>query len=412
MKRLHFLFSMAMLALSSMLFMSACESDLPEDGGKEIVLSRSEQEMVSQGNGFTFNFLNQMIGMYPGKNLLLSPLSLSEVLAMLANGANGDTHSEILNTLGFTGNSMEEVNAYLKTLHSGLLAADPRTKLALANSVWIADEVTVKNTFTEALKVNYDAEVNVLPFDDKMVGKVNDWCTRKTYGKITKFLDEVPRAEMILLNALYFKGSWKEKFNKNKTAEKVFYREGGFTMKADFMRGTFETHCYSDKEEPFKVLRLPYGNNAFSMIIALPDEGLNVDEFAQSITAEEWQRWINGMKEYSEVYVEMPKFKQEFDFNLKETLKAMGINEIFAATADFSGISDDNGLYVDEIKQKTYIEVNEDGSTVAAVTGMSGCTSPGFDEERPKFIINRPFIYAIQERSSGAILFVGKIAEP
>ena len=90
----------------------------------------------------------------------------------------------------------------------------------------------------------------------------------------------------------------------------------------------------------------------------------------------------------------------------------MGINEIFAATSDFSGISDDNSLYVDEIKQKTYIEVNEDGSMVAAVTGVSGITSPGFDGEKPEFIINRPFIYAIQERSSGAILFVGKIAEP
>lgn len=411
MKKTCNLLASAMMVLVSIVLLTACENnDLPE--GKKIVLSRSEMAMVSQGNGFTFDLLNRMIEEHPDENLMLSPLSLSEVLVMVANGAAGNTREEILNTLGFAENSMEEVNAYYRTLHSGLLKADPRVNLSLANSVWIEDDFAAKQSYTETLNANYDAEVKVLPFDKNMVDKVNDWCARKTNGTIPKFLEEEPNSQLLLLNALYFKGGWKEKFKKEKTLERTFYKPIS-NKRVDFMRGSFDALCYSSDDEPFKVLRLPYGNDAFSMIIALPDEGLDVDEFAKSITGDEWQRWIDGMEEYEYVKVELPKFKMEFDFEdeLKDVLQVMGIKEAFAATSDFSGISDDNRLYVGGVKQKTFIEVNEDGTTAAAVSGIKGTTSPGFSKYL-EFIVNRPFIYAIQERSSGAILFVGKVAEP
>lgn len=411
MKRIYYLFVIALFAVCANVLLIACESnDFPK--GKEIVLSRSEMAMVSQSNGFSFDLLNRMIEEHPDENVMLSPLSLSEVLVMVANGAAGNTREEILNTLGFAENSMEEVNAYYRTLHSGLLQADPRVKLSLANSVWIEDDFTVKQSFTETLSANYDAEVNVLPFDRNMVNKVNDWCARKTNGTISKFLEEEPDFQLLLLNALYFKGGWKEKFKKEKTLERTFYKPIS-NKRVDFMRGSFDALCYSSDDEPFKVLRLPYGNDAFSMIIALPDEGVNVDEFAKTITGDEWQRWIDGMEEYENVKVELPKFKMEFDFenDLKKVLQAMGIKEAFAATSDFSGINDDNRLYVGGVKQKTFIEVNEEGTTAAAVSGIIGYTSPGVSKYL-EFIVNRPFIYAIQERSSGAILFVGKVTNP
>ncbi len=403
------LFKSAMMALVSIVLLTSCEgNDFPE--GKKIVLSRSEMAMVSQGNRFSFDLLNRMIEEHPDENVMLSPLSLSEVLVMVANGAAENTREEILNTLGFAENNMEEVNAYYRTLHNGLLKADPRVKLSLGNSVWIDDDFEVKQSFTGTLEANYNAKVNVLPFDNGMVSKVNDWCKRETNGSITRLLDAAPQSDLLLLNALYFKGDWTIKFKKENTSVKRFVKSEGSAW-VDFMCGTFDADCYSNVDEPFKVLRLPYGNEAFSMIIALPDEGVNVDEFAKSITADEWQRWIEGMSKYIDVNIEIPKFKMEFDFedDLKEVLQVMGIKEAFTTTSDFSGISDNDRLFVGGIKQKTFIEVNEDGSTIATVTSTKDPSSPMFNN---KFIVNRPFIYAIQERNSGVILFVGKVAEP
>lgn len=400
-----------MLALSMLLPLTSCENDELPQGGEKIVLSRSEMEMVSQGNAFTFGLLNQMIAQHADENLLLSPLSLSELLAMLTNGADGTTKEELLNTLGFEGYSIEEVNSYFHTLHNGLLGADLSTRLALANSIWITDNFEVKEPFTSALEASYDATVHKLPFDNKLVGKVNSWCDKNTYGKITKFLENVPSSQLLLLNALYFKGQWKKAFEKKNTTRKMFHTATGSGMK-EFMCGTFSTDCYSREDEPFKVLRLPYGNDAFGMIIVLPDEEVDLDTFAKEITADEWNRWMEGMKAYRNVYVELPKFNATFEYkdDLLKALQAMGIKEAFENNANFSNLCE-QPLSLDYIKQKTCIEINESGTTVTAVTGSGMLSSPGFELSN-EFIINRPFIYAIQEESSGAILFVGKVEEP
>ena len=391
------------------LLLTACEEEEKLQARKDIPLTRTELNMVEANNEFTFSLFNNLVEISQGSNLMISPFSLSEVLGMLANGAAGETKEEIIKALGFENYSIEEVNTYYKTLRKGLLEVDNSTQLSLANSVWIEENFSIETAFKETLESEYKASVNVLPFNNSMVEKVNSWCHHQTNGRITQFLTETPREELLLLNALYFKGQWKEKFDPKETKEKIFFKEAG-TTRSHYMCQDLKALCYSVEEENFKLLQLPYGNQAFNMTIALPDKEISVDELVESLSAEKWASCIQQMKNYN-VHVELPLFTAEFEYTdkLKSALQKMGVSTLFES-ANLSGISSKKGLNISGFKQKTYIEVTEEGTTAAAVSGNGMDMSPS-SLAAQEFIVNRPFVYVIQEISTGAILFIGKVME-
>ena len=397
---------------------TACSNDDDNNIGsntrKDIQLTRTEQEMVKASNGFAIDFFRNINAEENG-NVLVSPLSLSSLLAMTNNGAVGNTETELLKALGFENQNAEEVNAYYKNLVNGLLTADKTTKIGWGNSMWInkAHANEVKPTFKETISKEFGAELYTLAFDKKALDKINDWSYRKTNGCVPEILDELsPNAISVLMNALYFKGIWKDPFEKKYTKSGNFWNNGKPVFTKFMCQKMMEIDYYASEAEGVQLIELPYGNEAFSMVVVLPNEGVEINNCIQDLTAEKWQNWM-GSAANKIVNVELPKFKGEFTYeeNLKSALQSMGIKDLFNADkCDLSGIA--NNLLVSMIKQNTFIEVNEEGTEAAAVTGGEMIGSSGKELIVIDFIANRPFFYAIKEKSTNAILFMGKVTNP
>ena len=395
---------------------TACSNDDDNNIGsntrKDIQLTRTEQEMVKASNGFAIDFFRNINAEENG-NVLVSPLSLSSLLAMTNNGAVGNTEAELLKALGFENQNAEEVNAYYKNLVNGLLTADKTTKIGWGNSMWInkAHANEVKPTFKETISKDFGAELYTLAFDQKALDKINDWSYRKTNGCVPEILDELsPNAISVLMNALYFKGIWKDPFEKKNTKSGNFWNNDKQVFTKFMCQERMKIDYYGSEAEGVQMIALPYGNEAFSMIVVLPNEGVDINDCIQGLTAEKWQNWIESTVNKT-VNVELPKFKGEFTYenNLKSALQSMGIKDLFNADkCDLSGIAE--GIYVGKIKQNTFIEVNEEGTEAAAVTVESIIGDSG--KPIPSFIANRPFFYAIVENSTNAILFMGKVTNP
>ena len=396
---------------------TACSNDddynIGSNTRKDIQLTRTEQEMVKASNGFAIDFFRNINAEENG-NVLVSPLSLSSLLAMTNNGAGGNTETELLKALGFENQNAEEVNAYYKNLVNGLLTADKTTKIGWGNSMWInkAHANEVKPTFKETISKEFGAELYTLAFDKKALDKINDWSYRKTNGCVPEILDELsPNAISVLMNALYFKGIWKDPFEKKNTKSGNFWNNGKQVFTKFMCQKMMEIDYYASEAEGVQLIELPYGNEAFSMVVVLPNEGVEINDCIQGLTAEKWQNWM-GSAANKIVNVELPKFKGEFTYeeNLKSALQSMGIKDLFNADkCDLSGIA--NNLLVSMIKQNTFIEVNEEGTEAAAVTGEEMIGSSG-EPIVIDFIANRPFFYAIKEKSTNAILFMGKVTNP
>ena len=396
-----------------------CSND--DDGGggrpkerKKIELSRSEQVMTEETTDFAFRFfqqVNQSETVQP--NWMVSPLSASMALGMITNGAAGNTLAELKSTLGFSEASIDEMNAYYRRLLTEMPDLDNTTRLELANSIWINEEFKVKSPFVDVNKQMYDAEVRNLDFSSsKALSTINNWASDKTHGLIPQVLQSVePSAAMYLLNALYFKGIWQEdhKFDRKNTQPEDFTNADGSVTKVQMMN---QTNKYAfNYNDFFWMARFNYGNCAYSMTVLLPDADHTLDECLEALTAENWKKWNKdwGMRT---LIVKMPRFEIEYNKDLIDDMKALGINDAFNPMyADFSNMSD-NALLLSLLKQYTRLKVDEEGTEAAAVTigGMVSAAPPPSTGPVP-FHLNRPFVFTISETSTGTILFMGKVTE-
>lgn len=391
--------------LASMLLLSCESDDSTPAPRKDIPLSRSELQMAALGNSFAFDFFKTIAADEKKDNLFISPLSASIALSMSANGAAGETLEEMKATLGFKDYSLDEMNEYYNKLINGLLTVDNSTTLGIANSIWIKKGFDVKQPFIDLNKEAYDAEVRTLEFDAKAVDIINQWCSNKTNKRIPKVLAEISEnARLFLINALYFKGTWTSEFNKSNTKKEDFTTVSGQKSEVELMRQECDTPYLED--EGMQIVELPYGNEAFSMVVLLPEEGRSIDDAIQQLTADNWNKWMQALSSHT-VDIKLPKFKLEYDRDLMEDLKKMGMTLPFIqGVADFSNISS-TGLHIGMVKQNTFVEVNEEGTEAAAVT-VIGFETTSVGGGKVSFHVNRPFVYIIKEKSTGAILFMGK----
>lgn len=399
-----------LLCLLAPMLLFSCQSDdpIPTPGERiDIPLSRSELEMTAAGNDFAFDFFKTIAANEEKDNLFISPLSASIALSMTANGAAGKTFEEMKATLGFKDYSLEEMNAYYKKLIAGLLSVDNTTTLGIANSIWIRKGLDVKQSFIDLNKDTYDAEVRTLDFNSQAVDIINQWCSDKTNQRIPKIMEDIdPDYVLFLINALYFKGSWVYKFDKSDTAKEDFTTLSGQTNKVDLMQQEGELPYTED--EGLQILELPYGNKAFSMVVLLPREESNVDDAISQLTVENWNKWMKSLYP-SNINIKLPKFKLKYERNLIEDLTKMGMILPFSEIgADFSNMSSTR-MHIGLVKQSTFVEVNEEGTEAAAVTNVGFVFTSVGENHTKYFHVNRPFIYVIKEKSTGAILFMGKI---
>ncbi len=408
-----------LLPMGTALFAAGCGNGSPTGPVKEIAglprsLSVTESALVASGNDFAFRLLGRLYGAAPDSNLFAAPLSASMALGMTLNGAAGTTFDQMGATLGYGNLTQDQINQGYRDLLDLLVKLDPKVQLAIGNSIWYRKGLPVRSDFLERTRSFFSARVEELDFSAPgAAGTINGWVKEQTRGKIPEIVDSPidPLTVMFLINAVYFKGDWTQRFPKDKTANASFTTRAGAQRTVPLMR-VEDTLLYA-QNDLYQVVDLPYGGKAFSMTLLLPREGRDVIEVVASMSASSWAQMVAGLQR-KEGTVFLPRFKLEWGKLLNETLKGMGmVNAFHPGLADFTRISDQALLlqmYVSKVKQKTYVDVNEEGTEAAGVTSVEiGVTSV---PDRFLFRADRPFVFVIRERFSQTILFAGVFVAP
>jgi serpin B len=292
-----------------------------------------------------------------------------------------------------------------------LLNADPKVQMEIANSMWYKNDFKVQQGFIDTCQNYYDAQVKGLNFGDgKSADVINNWVSDKTNGRITNMVKSPIPGDIVmyLMNAIYFKGDWRHQFDKKNTASGNFTLSDGSKVQSQMMHMETPMPYYQSSEA--QVLDMAYGDSVFSMTVLLPSPGTSIDDFVANLTREKLDNWI-GQLQREKVQIIMPRFKIEYNTDLNKVLSDMGMQIAFdPIKANFSNINPNAQLYISKVKQKSYVNVDEEGTEAAAATSVSIGLSAV--EPVPVFRADRPFVYLIRERSSGAILFIGKMENP
>ncbi len=394
---------------------NACEKDKtqPDLIPAEIELPAKAGDILSGSNSFGIELFTKT-AQSENKNMMLSPLSASIALTMLLNGSNADTYNQIRDMLGYPQElEIHEINEIYISLVTQLLTADNRVELSIANAAFYRQDFKVKNAFIQTLSNDFGALVQSLDFSSpSALNSINKWASDNTKGKIPEVLESIDPAHVLfLMNALYFKGDWTVQFDKSNTADLPFYLDDGSAIQVSAMRSDKLGAAYF-KGDYFQALELPYGRANFSMIVMLPDNGLN--SFIQNLTPIVWNEMTDALSSaagWTKFSVTMPKFSFDYEKTLNSQLKMLGMTDAFSESlADLSGISDAR-IYVDFVKQNTFIDVNEEGTEAAAVTTV-GVSLTSVGDETPVFVVDRPFAFAIRERTTNTLLFIGSVTDP
>ena len=370
-----------------------------------IELTQEQKALVAKSNDFSFNLYRAIHAADHQKSNITSPLSVAYVLGMLNDGANGNTAKEISQVLGF-GATKQAINEYCKALIDQAPIADPSVILQIANMVAANQDVTLEKDFKNDMQNYYSAEVASLDFSKQSsVDYLNTWCKEKSGGMIPSIIDALsPEDLLVLMNAVYFKATWTEKFDEKETQEEVFTKADGSTIKLPMMHRNAQIRYCTN--EVYTGIWLPFGSgDRWSMKVLLPEEGKTIDDIVKSLTGESWE---NNYWQHAIVDIKMPRFSTKSDIMLNDMVSKLGAPSIFdPQKADFSLISkNQKQFYVSQMKQKAAIEVNEEGTKTTAVT-VSMMTGSNIVNGKGEFHANRPFVYVIQEWSSGAIFFIG-----
>ncbi len=372
-----------------------------------------DQRLVDGNTGFGLNLFRTLVEKAPEENIFISPASVSLALAMTYNGAAGDTRQAMKEALRLQGMTRQDLNKAFADLNSILLNPDPKVELAIANSLWAREEVDFHEDFLHRNRDYFGARITVLNFNDSgAADTINAWVKEQTRGKIEDIVEQPidPLTILFLINAIYFKGEWSEQFDPSLTRNIPFYSADGSSNEHPVM---FQSKEYRYlKENGFQVVSLPYGKNErVSIYIFLPEPEVAIEDFYQQLTADNWQRWMNSFT-VMEGDVGLPRFKFEYETSLKEVLEDLGMGVAFdPAAADFSGMRPTPpDLFISEVKHKTFIEVNEEGTEAAAATSVEvRVTSMPV---KFNLIADRPFFFAIVDDKTATILFMGSVLDP
>jgi serpin B len=331
------------------------------------------------------------------------------LLGMLLNGADGETYTQMRGALGFQGMTQDEINRGYADLTELLLGLDPTVTIELGNSVWAKQGFPVLADFSERVRTSFRAEAETVDFNNPAtLGRINGWVNDATHGRIEKIFDELPRdVVMVLLNAVYFKASWTEQFDRARTERAPFTRSDGSTVTADLMYlNSSEVSVHSGSG--VSVVEMPYGGGAFSMVAVLPDRGTSINAFVDGITVQTWSGWMSSLSK-RQVFVRLPRFELRWEKELNAPLWQIGMPNAFnPAAADFRRLTPGGGVYLSLVKQKTFVKVDEEGTEAAAVTG--GIVAP--TSAPPEIRFDRPFLFVLRERLTGTILFLGVVNDP
>lgn len=402
----------AIFLISACLLFSCEKADPIQKETPKISLNKKSAEIIKADNAFGFELFKEVCQLNGGKNLMISPLSVSYALGMTYNGANGSTLQAFNDVLHFGDLSQEDVNESYKDLMDQLLNLDEKVEFSLANSIWYKEGFQVIPDFVQINRDYFDAVVEEVDFSNPAtVDIINQWIEDKTNDRIQDMLDHIPEeAVMYLINAIYFNATWKYEFEKTETEEGDFLLSDQSHHPVEYMNvsGNFQF----TSNEDFSAVDLPYGDSAFSMLVILPAAGNTVADLTEGLDIGKWDSWFENSR-YTGVHVELPKFKYEFKELLNIPLKNLGLGIAFSDTADFSKITTSMMLYISRVIHQSFIDVQEEGTEAAAATivEMANLSTQGGGSPF-HFKADRPFLYLIKENSTGAIVFMGKVEKP
>lgn len=364
--------------------------------------------LINNCNDFGFNLFHYLYVNRTDSNLMLSPVSVALALGMTYNGAEGTTKQSMENALGLSGLSRHDINQVYSNLMHHLLIANPSLLVAIANSIWYRDNFSVEQAFLDTNHFYYDAQIAPLNFNDPNAKDIiNSWVASQTRNKIPEIITQITGDDMMfLINAIYFKGSWKTNFDPALTTVMQFSTGNSNNVQADMMtrEDTFPVY----QNSVFSAIQLPYASNKFSMTIMLPNYTNSVADIINNLNSANWNTWMSSFSE-RDMILYMPRFKFATDKTLNQALSSLGMGVAFTDQADFSGINNSMQLQITEVKHKTFIEVNEEGTEAAAVTSVGVGTTSVPDN---LFMVNRSFLFAIQDNKSRAVVFIGVVGNP
>jgi len=388
------------------------QSEFPDSRDSRVPLPPVDARLVTANTRFGFKLFSEIVNQTPSKNVLISPSSVAIALSMVYNGADDTTRTAIANTLELGDMSLADVNQANAALEKNLEGVDPTVTVAIANSLWSRQGVSFQPNFLQQNQQFYDAEVASLDFSSPdAVGRINDWVSRHTAGKIPQIIDQIsPDDVMFLINAIYFNGSWSNPFDPSLTRPQPFHLPDG-TTKPHPLMAQAGSYLYAETDQ-FQAINLPYGDRHLSMLVFLPKQTSSLEAFQRNLTADNWVNWLTQFRRQPGA-IQLPRFKTEFGIGLTDPLKALGMGIAFDPNqANFSNLIADGSVYISDVKHKTLIDVNEAGTEAAAATSI-GITTTSMPVNPPfRMIVDRPFFYAICDNQTGAILFMGTVVNP
>jgi serpin B len=404
----------AAIALICITLLSCGENAVSPGKSTPRNLSPEEQQLVQSYNAFGLKLFREIVRGTENQNVFISPVSVSMALGMTLNGAAGATEEAMKSTLEFSGMTMEQIDQCYRSLIELLTALDPKVQFRIANSIWYRSGMIFEQPFLDACQTYFNAQITGLDFGNPdAADRINTWVKENTNGKIEEIVDKPinPAMIMFLINAIYFKGAWTYQFDPSLTRDTLFTLQDGSTAPCKMMeqpepgKTSQFSHLANDRLE---AIDLPYADGWFSMTILLPKPGRDIDSLISELDSQTWSNWVAGFAGH-EGTVAIPRFKLEYKEKLNNVLSAMGMGIAFTPGADFSRMLAGGGIWIDEVRHKTFVEVNEEGTEAAAVTSV------GMIDVKPdtfEMRVDRPFIFMIREKHSGTILFVGKIVNP
>ena len=405
----HFAIISALMAI--LMGSISCEKnggdDLKDNPYKRLELTTKSAEFARQGNDFAFNFIDRVNGITQG-DFIISPLSMQFLLGMILDGAQGQTADEICSVLGYGAGEVDAVNEYCLSMLQQLPNLDKKTKLAIANAIVVNQKYQLLDSYKATVGKFYDAEVANMDFADVTgtTKKINKWCSDHTNGLIKEIIEKVnPDMLAYLMNAMYFKSEWKQKFPKGNTSSEAFTAEGGTKTSVPMMKME-KSFLYQDNDV-IRAVRLPYGNGVYSMIVILPVEGKTLSDVTDYLNGKEWDAFASSLVA-CDVDLWLPKFETSFRIKLNDILCAMGMPTAFNKDlADFSAMPMPSP-YLSYVQQDAIIKVDEEGTEAAVVSSAGMMATSAGPGDHIVFHADRPFLYLITESSTGAILFAGK----
>ncbi len=398
-----------LVALLPLILVLACQdSGIDTDNPPNLrTLSAAEVQVAGGTNDFAFQlFKNLPTG--NTENAFISPLSVSMALAMVLNGAEGEVRQSILNTIDFKDLTAEEVNEGYKNLTKLLLSMDKKVTMGIANSVWYDKQWTINTSFANLIRDYYDGIVKELDFKQPASKDViNQWVEDKTHKRIKNLIEEInPDEIMFLVNAIYFKGDWKYRFDKTKTKNTPFTSLSGASATVSMMHsaGVKMNYAYPDG---LVLVDIPYGNGQFSFTVLMPTDHTALPNLVEGLSAQTFSQWLDQSIAI-EAELELPRMKMEWKENLKQTLENLGMLMV-----GFPLLFEDvnQTLEISRVVHQTFLEVNETGTEAAAATAV-GIQPTSMPTTPRKITIDKPFIFMLREKHTGVILFIGQLTDP